>query len=294
MGMVSFYLGDYAAALSHLQQVVSFYDPDQHHRAFVSLRGSDGGLAAVAYSASCLWCLGHLDQAAVQSEQALTLARALGHSWSRADALCYAGCMYHEMRRDPQSLLDLAKELGQVAEEGVPGWEADSFMRRGEALALLGQLEEGIALMRRGIAARRARSVTLYLSGTLGFLAEAQAKAGRPEEGLATLGEALQIVEETDEHHWEAELYRLRAEILFRMGDEAQAGASLNKALEVARRQNAKSWELRAATNLAHLWVAQGKPDQARQLLAGICSWFTEGLDTPDLTEARTLLQSLS
>jgi adenylate cyclase len=294
LGMVLFMLGDYAAAHAHLQHMISFYDPDQHHHAYVSLRGSDGGLAALAYSACCLWCLGYPDQAAAQSEQALTWARDLGHSWSLADVVCYAGCMFHAIRRAPHPLLDAAKELGQVAQSGIPGWASDSDRYRGDALVLLGQFGEAIALMREAIATSRAKGVTLYLSGTLGFLAEAQAKAGRPEEGLSTLGEALGIVEETDERHGEAELHRLRAEILLMMGDEAQAEASLTKALEVARGQNAKSWELRAATSLARLWAGQGKQQEARHLLADIYGWFTEGFDTPDLMEARNLLQSLS
>jgi predicted ATPase len=101
-------------------------------------------------------------------------------------------------------------------------------------------------------------------------------------------------VEETDERHWEAELHRLRAQIFLIIGDEAQAQASLQTALEVARHQSAKSWELRATTDLARLWASQQKPQEARQLLAEIYGWFTEGSDTPDLVAARTLLQSLS
>jgi predicted ATPase len=292
--MLHFALGDYTTAQSHLQYMVSHYTPDQHHRTYVSLRGSDGGLAALAYWACCLWCLGYPEQAAAQSRRALTLARQLGHAWSAADALCYAGGMFHEMRRDPHSLIDAAAELSRVAEEGVPGWETSSIRQRGEALALLGKLDEAIALMREGIGASRSISVCLYLPGTLGFLAEAQANAGRPSEGLATLNEAFTIVEETGERHWEAELHRIRAEILLIIGDQAQAEASLHKALDVARRQSAKAWELRVATSLARLWASRDKSHEAHQLLAGVYDWFTEGFDTPDLTEARTLLESLS
>jgi len=294
LGMVQFALGQYTTALNHLQHMASYYKPDQHPRTFISLRGSDGGSAARAYLACCLWCLGYPDQAAAQSQRALTLARELGHPWSLADVLCYAGCMFHGMRRDPQALLDAATELAQVAEKGVPGWEWASMLYRGEALALLGQLEEGISLMREGVAGCRAISVHLYLSCTHGFLAETQARAGRPKEGLATLEEALTLVAETDEHHWEAELYRLRAQILLLLDDKARAEANLQQALQVARDQNAKSWELRAATDLARLWASQGQHQQARHLLAGVYDWFTEGFDTADLIEARTLIQSFS
>ena len=148
--------------------------------------------------------------------------------------------------------------------------------------------------MREGMAAHQSVDVRLNLSRTLGSLAEAQAKAGQPEEGLATLAEALALVEQTDERYWEAELYRLRAELLLMQGDEAEAEASLQKAVEVARRQQAKSWELRATVSLARLWQKQGKVDEARQMLAEIYGWFTEGFDTLDLQEARALLEELS
>jgi predicted ATPase len=151
--------------------------------------------------------------------------------------------------------------------------------------------------MREGMAASRSTGNRLYLSGTLGFLAEAQAKAGQPEDGLATLAEALALVEETGERHWEAELYRLKGELLSTQsmqGDEAGAEASLQEAIEVARRQRAKSWELRAAVGLARLWQEQGRADEARQMLAEVYDWFTEGFDTADLIEAKTLLDELS
>ena len=127
-----------------------------------------------------------------------------------------------------------------------------------------------------------------------GNLDEAQARAGQPEEGLTTLDEALVLVERTDERHWEAELYRLRAELLLMQGDEAEAEASLHRAIDVARRQSARSWELRATTSLARLWQKQGKRAEAHQVLAEIYGWFTEGFDTADLKKARALLDALS
>ena len=128
----------------------------------------------------------------------------------------------------------------------------------------------------------------------LQFLAEAQAKTGHPEEGLATLAEALAVVEETGECHWETEIHRMRAELLLMQGDEAGAEASLLRAIEVACRQQAKSWELRATTSLARLWQEQGRVEEARELLAAVYGWFTEGFETRDLTEAKALLDSLS
>jgi predicted ATPase len=132
------------------------------------------------------------------------------------------------------------------------------------------------------------------LSGTLGSLAEAQARAGRAEEGLATLAYAFTLVEETDERYCEAELHRLKGELLLAQGGEADAEASFHKAIEVARRQEAKSWELRATVSLCRLWQKQGKREEARRILAEIYGWFSEGFDTTDLIEARILLEELS
>jgi predicted ATPase len=245
--------------------------------------------------ACCLWCLGYPEQALSRSQEVLALARELGHPFSLADVLCFAGCMLNEMRRDAPALKDHAEELMRLAnEKGMPAWLGMGTRYRGKALAMLGQVQEGMAQMREGVAVHRSVGVRCYLPGTLRFLAEAQAKAGRPEEGLTTLAEAFALVEETDERHQEAELYRLRAELLLMQGDEAEAEASLHKAVEVARRQQAKSWELRAAIGLARLWQQQGRMDEARQMLAEVYGWFTEGFDTPDLQEAKALLNELT
>ncbi|NIO71040.1 MAG: AAA family ATPase [Anaerolineae bacterium] len=300
LGFVLFGLGEYTAARAHLEQMIAFYEP-QHHPPLVFLRGSDAGLSALAYDACCLWCLGYPEQALERSQEALALARELGHPFSLADVLCYAGCLFNEMRRDAPALKDHAEELMRLSNEKVPGWLGEGTRFRGEALAMLGQVQEGMAQMREGMAALQSVGVRWYLSGTLCSLAEAQAKAGHPEEGLTTLAEALALVEQTDERHWEAELYRLKGELLLTQGDEAEAEASFHQAescfqhaIEVARRQQAKSWELRATVSLARLWQEQGKREEARQMLAEIYGWFTEGFDTPDLQEAKALLEELS
>jgi predicted ATPase len=179
-------------------------------------------------------------------------------------------------------------------EKGMITYLAMGTRYRGEALTMLGQVQEGMAQMREGMAASRSAGNRLFLSRTLGFLAEAQAEAGQPEDGLATLTEALALVEETGERHREAELYRLRGELLLMQGDQVQAERCFQQAIEVARRQHAKSWELRATTILARLWRQQGRVDEAREMLAAIYDWFSEGFDSADLVEARTLLEEPS
>jgi predicted ATPase len=295
LGVGSFGLGEYTAARAHLQQVISFYEPQEHHQALVSLRGLDAGVASLSFDACCLWALGYPEQASKRSEEVLALARELDHPFSLADGLAFGGCMYNRMRREPCGLKDAADELLSLSQQGgFPGWLAIGSAFQGAATAMLGQLQEGIAQMREGMAAGQTIGMRFDLPGSLCTLAEALAKAGQPEQGLVTLAEAFALVEETDGRHWEAELHRVQGELLLMQGDDAEAEASLHKAIEVARGQSAKSWGLRATTSLARLWQKQGKQEEARRVLAEIHGWFTEGFDTPDLQEAEALLAELA
>jgi predicted ATPase/DNA-binding SARP family transcriptional activator len=293
LGSVLLFLGEYTAARAHLEQMIAFYEPQQH-RSLVLLRGSDAGLCALANDACCLWCLGYPEQALKRSQEVLALARELGHPISLANVLYFAGCLFNKMRRDAQAFKDTAEELTRLSNEKGLSWSRGAASRRGEVLVIEGQVQEGIVPLREGIAVCRSFGSLRHLPGRLFSLAEAQAKAGHPGEGLITLAEALVLVEDTDERHWEAELYRLQAELLLAQGDEAEAEASLLKAIEVARRQSAKSWELRATVSLCRLWQKQGRVDEARQMLAEIYGWFTEGFDTPDLRNAKALLDALA
>jgi predicted ATPase len=294
LGFIFFSLGEYKTARRHLKQTISFYEPQQHHHPFVSLRGSDAGMSALAYDACCQWCLGYPDQALRQSEQALDLARELDHPFSLADVLCFAGCLFNAMRRDAQKLKEDSEELKQLSnEKGLFAWIESGTSYHGESLVRLGQVSEGIAQICEGIEASKTFGELCYLPGALRSLAEAQVKAGQPEAGLTTLVDAFALVEQTDERHWEAELHRLRAELLLIKNNEDEAEASLEKAIEVARQQSAKSWELRAATSLARLWQKQGRTDEAHHLLAEVFNWFTEGFDTLDLIEAKALLEAM-
>jgi predicted ATPase len=295
VGFILFGLGEFTAAHAHLQEVISSYDPQEHHHPFLLARGSDAGVSALAYDACCLWCLGYPDQALKRGQEALLLARRLAHPFTLADVLCYAGCVLQKMCRDAYGLRDSAEEFTQLTEQmDFLSFKEIAFCSLGEALTMLGQLEEGIEQMRKGMTVREALHARVNKSGIFSGLAEAQARAGRLQKALAILAEALALVEETDERYCEAELHRQRGDLLLAQGDESAAEASFLKAIEVAHRQQAKSWELRAAISLCRLWRDQAKSELARQTLAEVYDWFTEGLDTPDLIEARTLLDALS
>ncbi len=200
-----------------------------------------------------------------------------------------------------------------ATEQGFPVWLAVGTMVRGSVLAEQGQMEEGIAQMQQGLAAVRAMGTVTVRTVFLAMLAAAYTRVGQVEEGLAVLAEALALVDKTGARVSKAELYRLKGELSLQSGvcspeseitspqhptpstqAEAEAEACFLKAIEVARRQSAKSLELRAVMSLSRLWQQQGKKEEARQLLAEIYDWFTEGFDTKDLQEAKALLEELS
>ena len=157
-----------------------------------------------------------------------------------------------------------------------------------------GHLEDGIAELREALERRQYGHEWCYQTGCHCSLARAQLKAKQIEEGLGTVTAALAQIEKSDERYTEAEIHRLRGELLLSQGNEIEAETSFGTAIEVARHQQAKSWELRATTSLARLWRTQGRTVDARDALAKVYGWFTEGFDTPDLIEAKALLDELS
>jgi len=180
-------------------------------------------------------------------------------------------------------------------EQGFPLWAAWGTNLRGWALALQGQGEEGMAQVRQGIAACRATATALLVPYFCTVLAEVCTLLGHTADGLQTLVEAHTLVEQHEERWWEAEIYRLRGVLLLRqtVTQQEEAESCFHQALAIARQQQAKSLELRAAMSLSRLWQQQGKRAEARALLAPIYGWFTEGFDTADLQEAKTLLEEL-
>jgi predicted ATPase len=182
-----------------------------------------------------------------------------------------------------------------AAEHGLAQWFAGGTILRGWAVAAQGQATEGLAQIHQGLAAWRAAWAECLRPYWLALLAEVYAAGDDPVRGLQGLAEALSLVEATGERWYEAELHRLRGELLLQHtgAQPEEAEACFQQALAVARRQQAKSLELRAAVSLSRLWQHQGKCTEARELLAPIYSWFTEGFDTADLQEARALLEEL-
>ena len=308
LGSSSFQLGELTVGRTHWEQGLALYDL-QEHRSLAFVYGQDPGVTSRSWTALALWQLGYPDQALKSIHAAVSLAQEVAHPYSLAYALtCAAWC--HQLRREEQRAQEQAEAgIALSTEHGVPIFLAMSTIHRGWALAEQGQGEEGIVQLRQGLAAFRAIGASEGQTYYLALLAEAQGKAGRAEDGLSTLAEALTAVHNTGERVYEAELYRLKGQLTLQFkvqgpkpvlslveGSkvEEEAEEYFHRAIDIARRQQAKSWELRAAMSLARLWQQQGKNAEARQLLEEIYGWFTEGFDTKDLQEAKALLDELA
>lgn len=296
LGVTLFWRGEFAAAQAYLEQGINLYDLQQH-RALALLYGEDLGVGCLAYAACATWLLGYPARALAHSDEALALARRLEHPVSLARALTFAAALHH-LRREPQAAQAKAQEAMSIAStQGFAFWLGESTLYHGWALAELGQTEAGIAQMQQGLHASRATGAEVSRPYWLVPLAAVYGKAGQAEVGLGVLTDMLAATSKADEHYYGAELLRLRGELLLQ--DSAtetvearrrEAESNFAQALDIARQQQAKALELRAAMGMGRLWSAQGKTRQAYQLVADVYHWFTEGLETADLQEARQLL----
>jgi class 3 adenylate cyclase/predicted ATPase len=294
LGVTWFYLGALAAARPHLEAGIALYTPDQRH-ALEFRTGQDPGVSCRVHTAWTLWLLGYPEQAWARLHEALVLAHELSHPFTLAYARCMTAIGY-QFRREVAAVNEQADAAVTLATaQGFPFFAALGTNLRGWALAIQGQGEEGLDQVRQGLAAWRATGAALAVPYMCTLLADVCTHLGHTAEGFQALAEAHTLVEQHDERWWEAEIARLQGVLLLRQPGTppAEAEAWLQRALEVARRQEAKSLELRAAMSLSHLWQQQGKRDEARELLAPVYGWFTEGFDTADLQEAKALLEEL-
>jgi predicted ATPase len=291
-----FSLGELAPAQGHLEQGFTLYNPQQHRHHASLYGGHDPGVCCGSHAARVLWLLGYPDQAIKKAQDAVKLARELSHPYSLGHALSFAAWV-HQHRREGKGAQEMAEAVITLGtEQGFPHWVMRGTIMQGWLLVEQGKWEEGIAQMRQSAALGGGREQTYSAA----LVAEAYRKAGQIEEGLSAVTGALTRAHETGTGYYEAELHRIKGELLLQSGVLSlesrvqEAESCFQKALEVARSQSAMSLELRAVMSLSRLWQRQGKQNDARQLLADIYGWFTEGFDTADLKEAKELLEGLS
>jgi predicted ATPase len=306
LGVTLFHLGEFVAARAHLEQGMALYEAP-HHRPHPNLQ--DPGVICLAYGAWALLVLGYPDQAVTRVQEARLLAQQLAHPFSLAFALHCVTCV-HQLRREARDTQEQAQAVITLStDQGFPFWKAYNIVLQGWARVEQGQAE-GLAQMQQGLSTWQALGAEVGRTWSLAVLAEAYGRAEHTEAGLTVLADALAAVASTGERFWEAELYRLKGELLLRASPQPPASevvppdvprplpdtaaeACFHYALTLARRQQAKMWELRAARSLSRLWQQQGKRTEAYDLLAPIYGWFTEGFDTPDLQEAKALLEEV-
>jgi len=293
MGEIATYLGDFRRARSHMEDGIALYDPARHRSLALRYAGYDLGMACRAIGAHALWFMGYPDQALQWSQRAITLARDLAHLPTLVFALAHAGVLHYH-RREPGVTARLAEEaLALSMDHGLDFWKAFAGIVWGWSQVHQGRGFEIVEQMRRGLAAYRVTAGDLESPLWLAMIADAYRTVGAPDDALSAVREALKLVNTMDIRFEEAELHRLRGEVLLAKGDDpAEAESAFRRALEVAAAQEARALELRAAASLVRLCRAGGKPEElARRRLAEVYEWFTEGLETADLREAHGLLE---
>jgi predicted ATPase len=272
-----FVSGDYPAALAHVETAASLYRTDEH-RDSAFRYGVDIGVGAFDLLSWALWHRGYPDQSARAADRALAYSRELGHALTLAHAFFFAG-RAAVFVRDVATACAYGNDCVAVASEhGFAQWAANGWILQGWADAQRGEATTGIALIRGGMAAYEATGARLSTPFNLALLAEALAFAGKIEEALAALDDALAQATGSGERGWDAEIHRLCGELTARLPhpDPAKAEESFRTALAIAREQGTRGYELRAATSLARLWREQGRQTEARDLLAPVYAWFTE------------------
>jgi predicted ATPase len=290
------FLGELETGRACLERAITSYDPVVHGDYALRHGGTDPGVGSLSIGAWGVWALGHPDQALGQNAKGLALARELAHALSEIWALTSAAVI-HQLRGEPEATLEHAEAAAGLAhEKGFALYVGWTGVLRGWALGEQEPSTELVASMRQGLgAARAATGAGLFTPYWLTLLASTHGRLGQAEEGLVATAEAMTEVARSGERFWEAELQRLKGQLLLQAdaGNEGEAEACFHRAIEIARSQKARSWELRASTSLARLWRSQGKAGDAHDLLAPIYDWFTEGFDTADLKDAKALLDEL-
>ena len=288
--------GDIPESRAHYDQALAHFDPAKHRSLAMRLGGQDAGVAALSHRSWALWVLGYPEAALADTKHALRDAREIGHAATLMYALNVTSDTHIYCAKYAAADALLNENFMIADEKGALLWKALATLRRGWLFAVTGKAQDAVHMITSGLSAYRSTGSTVLIPWWVSSLARAYADLGQFDDAWRCIGEAKAGAETTGERWCEAEINRVAGEIALKSPepDTAKAEAYFERALAVARKQQAKSWELRAAMSMARLWRDQGKPQQARELLAPVYGWFTEGFDTLDLKEAKALLDELA
>jgi predicted ATPase len=287
--------GDIVEGRKHYDRAMALYDPAEN-RSLATRFGQDLRVAILSFRSYALWMLGYPEAALADAREALKDAREIGHAATLMYALNQTTFTHIFCGNYATANAQLDEVVALADEKGALYWKALGIALQGWVLALSGKASDAVHVIASGITALRSTGATIFVPLYLSHLTRAYAELGQVDDAWRCIGEAITTIETTKERWLEAEVHRTAGEIalLSANRDAAKAEAYFERALAVARQQQAKSWELRAAMSLARLWRDQGKVQQARELLAPVYGWFTEGFETRDLKEAKALLEELA
>jgi predicted ATPase len=293
MGMTLGLTGELAEARAHHDQALALYDPAEH-RPLATQLGNDSRVAALSFRSSTLWLLGYPEAAQADIDHAVKEAREIGQAATLMLALGITNYT-HILCGNYVAANALADELVALADEkGASLRKAEGVFQQGCVLALTGRAADAVQTIASGVTAWRSTGATCWTPLHMWFSAHAHTRLGQLDEAWRCICEAMAASEASKETWCDADIHPLAGEIVLLSGEPAKAEAYFERALAVARQQQAKSFELRAAMSMARLWRGQDKRDEARELLTPVYGWFTEGFDTPDLKDAKALLDELA
>jgi class 3 adenylate cyclase/predicted ATPase len=295
-GVTLFYRGRFEDARVCFEKAVADYDDRERTRFWAAHTGHNASVTHRCYLALTLWQLGYPDQAMKLDRETDALARAIGHAFSLGHAVDFTAVLHHDCRLGAEVLAAAEEELTIGTEHGFQLWRALGTLHKGAGMLLQGRREDGPTLLLKGFDAFRATGAGVRVPSYLSMLGDAYTQSARFEEAHGALDEGLAVAEENDDRCHEAELHRLNGELLLAESPDQTAAAEdcFRRAVETARQQRSKGWELRATISLARLWQRQGRRDDARAALTAVYGTYTEGFATPDLVEARALLDALA
>jgi len=295
-GVTMFYRAKFADARSHFEKAISSYDDRERTKTWATHTGHNAGVTHRCYLALTLWQLGYPEQAEKVMTEARELADRIGHAYTTAHAIDFMAVFYQRYRAGAKVQRAAEQEIALATEQGFQLWHALGTLHKSAGMLLQGGTDDAIPIFLEGLHAFRATGAGLRIPYYLAILGDAYTRAGRFGDAQRVLDEAIETAEKDDDRVQEAELHRLAGELVLAESpeDAAAAEACFTRAIDLARRHQSKAWELRATMSLARLWQRQRRGPEARAALAAVYGSYTEGFTTPDLVDARTLLETLA
>jgi predicted ATPase len=293
MGVSFLHTGEFEEARTHIDRAIALYEPAEH-RQLATRFGQDVRVALLSYRSLTMWPLGYPEVALAEAARAVSEARDIGQAPTLMPALTLTSLTHIHCGSYATANAQLDEVISLAEAKGASFWKAGGMLVKGCLLAATGKAADAVRVITSGLGAWSATETTVWTPTYRSYLATAYAELRQWDDALRSIDEAMNASQTSKESWYEAEIYRVAGEIVLRLPatDITKAESYFQRALDIARAQGARSWELRAAMSMARLRRAQGRPAEARSLLAQVYGWFTEGFGRPDLKDAKALLDA--